>query len=96
MGYFLEEIPTLPQNSIKPVLYLSFTAKENHIGPAVSEILSYRHTDRHPNNFIQGFFYLLLFGRVQGLNNLPNNKKVKLNLVIFFWYEKFNSIFQLR
>ena len=38
---------TLPQNRHKPFLDLvmgSFTAKENHIGPAVSEIFNYKHT----------------------------------------------------
>ena len=38
---------TLPQNSYKPYLDLhwSFPLNENHIGPAISEILSCRHTN---------------------------------------------------
>ena len=32
----------------------SFTIKENHIGPAVSEIPQYTQTHRHPVTFIKG------------------------------------------
>ena len=35
---------------ILPRNYGSFTVKENHIGPAVSEILRYKHTDKQGSN----------------------------------------------
>ena len=53
----------LPPKSLYQRHIRSFTIKENHIGPVVSEILRYKHTDRQTSCYfyiknIYGMFYL--------------------------------------